>query len=620
MLFPNMDYIKTMLNGISTKLSEIGKRAVQGNWQQNDPEASDYIKNRCGGYHVTNTRKVHITPEWPDVIDNTTGIMIKRIDVGTSCWVIHVSDDIPSPDELSSAEIDAVGFGPEICNFLHQEKDVYYLDKYEEIVPSGSLGPLLVLVVTKPTTIRNVIFDRPGLYIGCTTQFSEKTAYVTSMSYERSEDTIVKIPQEYVDGAGSLRVNITVTYEGYTADHTFEDIKQAYDQGMTVCAIFNSVNIPLLLIDDNMALFDVFAIYSNEEPYIKHVGIPQPRASLVITNNNRVIVINNPFEGSQVFVIPQQFVILVNKNTDGTYTADKTFDWMEKVLANFIDATKDEGLPDIVAVLGPELFHLTSINPFIFVHDGEVTKILTCTRGSNGGTWSYEEVAGGASSFIVNITGSESEGWKADKTFQEIDAAIASGIMPVCKMPRGVTGPYEYGVCYYVFKISPPRGDSFFIFRNIDADKYFSIYTVVRMYSSNSVDVKRTTVGMVGATETMPGEAGYVPSPKSGDNTKFLRGDGTWADVPKYELPVAAKEQLGGVKPVAKTDVMTQDVGVDENGKLYTKPAEGGTDLSLGITGAQVGQIAKIAAVDTDGKPTKWESVDLPSGAGGASV
>lgn len=36
-----------------------------------------------------------------------------------------------------------------------------------------------------------------------------------------------------------------------------------------------------------------------------------------------------------------------------------------------------------------------------------------------------------------------------------------------------------------------------------------------------------------------------------------------------------------------------------------------GSDLSLGITGAQVGQIAKITAVDTDGKPTKWEPVDM---------
>ena len=45
-------------------------------------------------------------------------------------------------------------------------------------------------------------------------------------------------------------------------------------------------------------------------------------------------------------------------------------------------------------------------------------------------------------------------------------------------------------------------------------------------------------------------------------------------------------------------------------------PAEG-TDLSLGITSASVGQIAKITAVDESGKPTAWEAVDMPSGGGG---
>lgn len=43
----------------------------------------------------------------------------------------------------------------------------------------------------------------------------------------------------------------------------------------------------------------------------------------------------------------------------------------------------------------------------------------------------------------------------------------------------------------------------------------------------------------------------------------------------------------------------------------------GDEPVSLGITGAQVGQIAKITAVDTNGKPTKWEPVDMASGGGG---
>ena len=42
--------------------------------------------------------------------------------------------------------------------------------------------------------------------------------------------------------------------------------------------------------------------------------------------------------------------------------------------------------------------------------------------------------------------------------------------------------------------------------------------------------------------------------------------------------------------------------------------AASGTDISLGLTSAAVGQIIKVKAVDGSGKPTEWEAVDMPSG------
>ena len=39
-----------------------------------------------------------------------------------------------------------------------------------------------------------------------------------------------------------------------------------------------------------------------------------------------------------------------------------------------------------------------------------------------------------------------------------------------------------------------------------------------------------------------------------------------------------------------------------------------GTDISLGVTGATVGQTIKVKAVDADGKPTAWEAVDMAAG------
>ena len=40
----------------------------------------------------------------------------------------------------------------------------------------------------------------------------------------------------------------------------------------------------------------------------------------------------------------------------------------------------------------------------------------------------------------------------------------------------------------------------------------------------------------------------------------------------------------------------------------------GATDISLGLTAATIGQTIKVKAVDTDGKPTAWEAVDMAGG------
>ena len=46
-------------------------------------------------------------------------------------------------------------------------------------------------------------------------------------------------------------------------------------------------------------------------------------------------------------------------------------------------------------------------------------------------------------------------------------------------------------------------------------------------------------------------------------------------------------------------------------------PSGGGTDISLGLTSAAVGQIIKVKAIDESGKPTAWEAANMPSGGGG---
>ncbi len=51
-----------------------------------------------------------------------------------------------------------------------------------------------------------------------------------------------------------------------------------------------------------------------------------------------------------------------------------------------------------------------------------------------------------------------------------------------------------------------------------------------------------------------------------------------------YVLPVASENTLGGVKPVTKTSSMTQAVGVDGTGRLYTAPGSGGSAQTRLVT------------------------------------
>lgn len=176
---------------------------------------------------------------------------------------------------------------------------------------------------------------------------------------------------------------------------------------------------------------------------------------------------------------------------------------------------------------------------------------------------------GEASSFIVNITGSESEGWKADKTYSEIEAAVKNGMLPICNYPdQGMWGPLNVK-CIFTNTFDAPGVTPYCLFQSAGDEKIYQ----VRIDSSDKVTVEWKDRTMKGATDTAAGLGGIVPRPLDGDNTKFLRGDGTWADVE--------------------------------------------SDVSLGITGATPGQIAKITAVDSSGKPTAWEPVDMAGGGGG---
>lgn len=85
-------------------------------------------------------------------------------------------------------------------------------------------------------------------------------------------------------------------------------------------------------------------------------------------------------------------------------------------------------------------------------------------------------------------------------------------------------------------------------------------------------------------------------------------GDAIEKKLDKTALPTAVNNALAQAKASGEFDGAKGDTG-----PVGPKGADGKDGAGMDVTGAKVGQIAKITAVDNAGKPTAWEPVDMPT-------
>ena len=118
----------------------------------------------------------------------------------------------------------------------------------------------------------------------------------------------------------------------------------------------------------------------------------------------------------------------------------------------------------------------------------------------------------------------------------------------------------------------------------------------------------------------------------NGTDGKPINWRGEYSESTQYSKLDAASYE--GSSYIFSNDTPTTGAvpGIDEEWQLMAEKGDKGDtgpqgpqgepgadaveDLSLGLTSATVGQIAKITAVDENGVPTAWEPVDMPSGGG----
>ena len=194
---------------------------------------------------------------------------------------------------------------------------------------------------------------------------------------------------------------------------------------------------------------------------------------------------------------------------------------------------------------------------------GQIAKIAAVDASGVPTAWSPADMpSGGSSDFVITGSLTEAGGITLDKTFAQIQEAVQAGknaLMRVDGGPTTITLP-----------LAVKNSD-------ISTEYDFSIGYFIdgRL---NGVTVRVMESGPVLYTASTP-----TNNP-----------DGTMPQVSMAADPTRAMQ------------IATK--------KYVDTHATGGTDM--GITGAAVGQIAKITAVDASGTPTAWEAVDLPGGGG----
>lgn len=154
----------------------------------------------------------------------------------------------------------------------------------------------------------------------------------------------------------------------------------------------------------------------------------------------------------------------------------------------------------------------------------------------------------------VNFTRDDDGSWSADKNWDDAAALIESGGY-VYAMVDSLAIPF---VNYAAGQVAGPVIIFHIGLHNTSVVKY----NVVIWHQNGLISASEDGIPIV-----MYGEQELTADQQAQARKNI--GAGT-----PYTLPVASPTQLGGVKPVAKTDAMTQSIGVDGTGGLYVEPSK----------------------------------------------
>ena len=138
----------------------------------------------------------------------------------------------------------------------------------------------------------------------------------------------------------------------------------------------------------------------------------------------------------------------------------------------------------------------------------------------------------------------------------------------------------DYAIVTYAEPVASTNADGTFAKKTWVAKEKITTAELNRMEEGiayNNSQYKDIVNELGRDSEGNPIDMGTIATNIRGAIKELKDNQGNSGDGSSYTLPIATSTKLGGVKPVNKTNEMTQEVGVDVEGKLYTKPTMNGT-------------------------------------------
>ena len=117
---------------------------------------------------------------------------------------------------------------------------------------------------------------------------------------------------------------------------------------------------------------------------------------------------------------------------------------------------------------------------------------------------------------------------------------------------------------------------------------------------------------MAGAGASSAGTKGLVPAPASGDNEKFLAGDGTW------KTPQSGSQTLDGLTDVELTSPSVGQALLFDGTEWVNGTPSGGASSIATLTDVDLNNLSNGQVLKWNDTTQKWENADESGGGGGS--